>query len=398
GFPRIISFDMGGTSTDVSLCDGGLSMTTESAISGLPLRLPLIDIHTVGSGGGSIAYVDAGGALRVGPESAGAVPGPACYGKGEEVTVTDANLILGRLDPERFLGGAMKLFPARSRRVMDRLASRLKMDVHELAEGVIRVADATMERAIRVISVERGFDPRDFALLSFGGAGGMHACSLAQRLRIPAVIVPKNAGVLSALGMLLSDTVKDYSLSVLRPADNVPVPELDRLFEPLLAEAGKNLRREGFSPRKMNLQRSLDVRYIGQSYELNVPFSPGFRRKFHGLHLRRYGYADEMRPVEVVNLRVKAVGITDKPALAEIEPGGRSPREARLGRRPMRFEGRVCAADIYARERLRAGNTIVGPALILDYESTAVIPPGYLCQVDRYGNLMITPRRSGRKG
>jgi N-methylhydantoinase A/oxoprolinase/acetone carboxylase beta subunit len=394
GFPRIISFDMGGTSTDVSLCDGEMATTTESMISDLPLRMPIIDIHTVGSGGGSIAYIDQGGALRVGPQSAGADPGPICYGKGEDVTVTDANLLLGRLDPDRFLGGAMKLYPERSRRILEKFASRLNIDVHELAEGVIRVADATMERAIRVISVERGFDPRDFALLSFGGAGGMHATSLAQKLCIPTVIVPKNAGVLSALGMLLSDTIKDYSQSVLRVADEVSIAELDRLFRPLLTEAYRDLKKEGFSKERMQLLRFLDVRYTGQSYELTVPFTSGYRKEFNRLHLRQYGYADEKRPVEIVNLRVKAVGVTEKPRLVEVEFKGKDARPARIDRRPMRFEGRTYQADVYMRGILGAGNIITGPALVLDYESTAVVPPSFFCRVDRYGNLIIAQRKS----
>jgi N-methylhydantoinase A/oxoprolinase/acetone carboxylase beta subunit len=393
GFPHLISFDMGGTSTDVSLCAGDISLSTESTISDLPLRLPIIDIHTVGSGGGSIAVRDAGGALRVGPQSAGADPGPACYGKGEEVTVTDANLLLGRLDPERFLGGTMKLYPERSRRALEKLSSQLNLEVHALAEGIIRVADATMERAIRVISVERGFDTRDFALLSFGGAGGMHACSLARKLHIPTVIVPKNAGVLSALGMLLSDTIKDYSLSVLRAGDKISPLELDRLFRPLLEEAGRDLSKEGFAKSKMRLLRLMDVRYTGQSYELTVPFSSAFRRDFHALHLRRYGYADEERAVEVVNLRVKAVGVTEKPRLAEIEPGGKNPEAARIDRRPMRLESRSYRANVYRRDKLGAGNIISGPALVLDYESTAVVPPRFVGRVDRYGNLILGQRK-----
>jgi N-methylhydantoinase A/oxoprolinase/acetone carboxylase beta subunit len=394
GFRRIISFDMGGTSTDVSLCDGGISTTSESTISDLPLRLPIIDIHTVGSGGGSIACFDAGGALRVGPQSAGADPGPVCYGKGEDVTVTDANLLLGRLDPERFLGGAMKLFPERARRAVNRFASRLKMDSLELAEGIIRVADATMERAIRVISVERGHDPRDFALVSFGGAGGMHACSLARRLRIPAVIVPKNAGVLSALGMLLSDTVKDYSASVLESGERADPAALGCRFSPLLEKALLDLKREGFAGKRRRLLRFLDVRYVGQSYELTVPFGASYGREFHRLHLRKYGYSDTKRPLEVVNLRVKAVGLTEKPGLVEVESGGKNPSRARLDRRAMRFDGRDFRAGVFAREKLRAGNCVPGPALILDYESTAVVPPDFDGRVDKYGNLIIKDRRS----
>lgn len=393
GFRKIISFDMGGTSTDVSLCDGDIATTTDSTISDLPLRMPIIDIHTVGSGGGSIAFIDQGGALRVGPQSAGADPGPSCYGKGKDVTVTDANLVLGRLDPDRFLGGAMKLYPERAQLSLEELASRLKMDVLELAEGVVRVADATMERAIRVISVERGFDPRDFALLSFGGAGGMHACSLAQKLRIATVIVPKNAGVLSALGMLLSDTIKDYSQSVLKAEEEVSTRELGRLFRPLLETAYHDLKKEGFVRQRMQLLRFLDVRYIGQSYELNVPFTDSYRNEFNRLHLQKYGYADESRPVEVVNLRLKAIGLTEKPRLAEVEPGGKEAKAARLGQRLMRFNGKNWEADVYAREKLCSNNQISGPALILDYESTAVVPPNFRCHVDRYGNLIIKSRR-----
>ena len=394
GFAKIVSFDMGGTSTDVSLCVGDLSVTTESTISDLPLRLPIIDIHTVGSGGGSIAYLDTGGALRVGPQSAGADPGPACYGKGDEVTVTDANLFLGRLDPERFLGGQMKLYPERSRRALERLASRMKLAPGALAEGVIRVADATMERAVRVISIERGFDTRDFALLSFGGAGGMHACSLAQRLRIPTVIVPKNAGVLSALGMLLSDVVKDYSRSVLKTGAEAAPRAIEPLYRPLLERALPETIAEGFERGRVRLLRSLDVRYVGQSYEITVPFGPGFRRAFDAAHLRLYGYSDEKRSVEVVNLRVKAVGLTRKPVLTRRPGRGADPSAARIARRPMVFDGRVLTADIFRRDKLQPGNILRGPALVCDYESTSVVAPGFVCRVDGFDHLII---RQGRE-
>jgi N-methylhydantoinase A len=287
----------------------------------------------------------------------------------------------------------MRLEPERARRMMQQFAARLGLSVLDLAEGIVRVADATMERAIRVISIERGFDPRDFALLSFGGAGGMHACSLAQRLRIPSVIVPKNAGVLSALGMLLSDTIKDYSLSVLMAEKTASPAGLARLFRPLLAEASRDLKREGFGRKKMRLLRFLDVRYAGQSYELTVPFAAGYRREFDRAHLRKYGYADVKRPVEVVTLRVKAVGVTAKPKLARIAAGGKDPRPARIDRRAMRFGGRDFRAGVFAREKLAAGNQIIGPALILDYESTAVVPPNFICRVDRFGNLIIKGRK-----
>ncbi len=399
GFPRLISFDMGGTSTDVSLCAGAIMTSTESEISQLPLKLPVIDIHSVGSGGGSIAYVDEGGALRVGPRSAGAEPGPVCYGRGEEITVTDANLVLGRLDPNHFLGGTMKLYPEKAQEAMEKFARQVNLKTEELAEGIIRVADATMERAVRVISVERGYDPRDFALVSFGGAGGMHACSLAARLRIPVVIVPKNAGVLSALGMLLSDVVKDYSRSVLLKADNITLKDIDRLFQPLLTQASEDLKKEGFSTSRRRLLRFLDVRYVGQSYELTVPASPRFRSDFNQLHLKRYNYADRSRPVEIVNLRVKAIGLTEKPAIPKIEIKGTSLAESVLDERSMIFNGQRYKARIYDRQPLEPGHRLEGPAVVMDYESTAVLPPAWQARVDPFGHLIMeikTPRRLRR--
>ncbi len=229
---------MGGTSTDVCLIDGAIPTTTDTMVGDFPVRLPVIDIHTVGAGGGSIVYVDSGGALRVGPRSAGAVPGPVCYGTGTELTVTDANLLLGRLDPGQFLGGRMTLDVERARRVAADLGRRVGLDEAALAEGVVRIANANMERAIRVVSVQRGIDPRDFALLAFGGAGGMHACAIAETLDIATVIVPRHAGVLSALGMLLADAIKDYALTILRAGDAIDAAELDALFAPLVARGG----------------------------------------------------------------------------------------------------------------------------------------------------------------
>lgn len=397
GFERLISFDMGGTSTDVSLGDGSILTTTEAEISQLPLKLPVIDIHSVGSGGGSIAFLDEGGALLVGPRSAGASPGPVCYGQGEEITVTDANLVLGRLDPNHFLGGTMKLYPEKAQEAMTRFASRLKIGAEELAEGIIRVADATMERAIRVISVERGYDPRDFVLVSFGGAGGMHACSLATRLRIPVVIVPKNAGVLSALGMLLSDVVKDYSQSVLITADGIAWKSIEARFRPWLEQALKDLGKEGFSPKRIKLLRFLDVRYVGQSYELTVPASPRFRHDFNRLHLKRYNYADESRPIEIVNLRVKAIGLTEKPRLPRLEAEGKPLRRAIIDQRSMIFNGQKYQAFIYDRQFLEPGHLLRGPAVVMDYESTAVLPPGWQAKVDKFGHLVMRALKKRKK-
>ena len=305
GYERVISFDMGGTSTDVSLYDGRFSYTTESVIGDFPVRVPMLGIHTVGAGGGSIAYRDAAGALRVGPRSAGAHPGPVCYGEGEEITVTDANLLLGRIDAERFLGGRMELDMDRTRRYMKTFADSLNIADAELAKAIIEVANSNMERAIRVVSVERGYDPRDFALLSFGGAGAQHACELAARLEIATVIVPPHAGVLSALGMLAADCLRDFSQSALGR-------DVGSVFEELEARAAGEFAEEGLPGAVF--ERSLDLRYGGQSYEITLPFAE--RGNFHEAHRKLYGYDHRGQEVEAVTARVKAVATLDKIDLA----------------------------------------------------------------------------------
>jgi N-methylhydantoinase A/oxoprolinase/acetone carboxylase beta subunit len=392
GFERIISFDMGGTSTDVSLIDNAVTMTTDSVIGDFPVRLPMIDIHTVGAGGGSIALRDTGGALRVGPQSAGARPGPACYGTGHDLTVTDANLLLGRLDADYFLGGRMALDSERSQKVARDLAAAFKLSVLELAEGIVRVANANMERALRVVSVARGHDPREFALLAFGGAGGMHACELAERLEIPTVIVPRYAGVLSALGMLLADVTKDYSSSVLRRSDCISHTEPTRRFAPLLDIAKRELEREGFRPARQVIERLLDVRYAGQSYEITVPFSNAYRRAFDQRHQQLYGYSDPTRPTEIVALRVKASGITDKPELPQSQE--RFARPQPMSMRPARFGGRMVRTAFYRWDDLKAGARAHGPAVVTGGEATAVIPPAFAFRVDRFGNLIIHRKTS----
>jgi N-methylhydantoinase A/oxoprolinase/acetone carboxylase beta subunit len=387
GFRKIISFDMGGTSTDVSLVDDQIAMTTDSVISDFPVRLPMIDIHTVGAGGGSIATIDTGGALRVGPRSAGAIPGPACYGVGREITVTDANLLLGRLDEDYFLGGHMRLNSERAREVAAQAAARLKLPLSELAEGIVRVANANMERAMRVVSVQRGHDPRDFALVAFGGAGGMHACEIGERLEIATVIVPRYAGVLSALGMLLADVTKDYSISVLRQSDAVTVPELERRFKPLVVEAQRALRAEGFGRSRQIIERLIDVRYVGQSYEITVPFSRQYRREFDRQHGRLYGYSNPARLTEIVNLRLKASGVTDKPAIPR-----RSLRTLRArpsSERQTRFNGRMLRTAFYRWEDLVPGAHASGPSVVTGGEATAVVPPAFGFRVDGFGNLII---------
>ena len=387
GFPRIISFDMGGTSTDVSLIDDAVATTTESRIGDFPVRLPVIDIHTVGAGGGSIAYVDSGGALRVGPRSAGASPGPACYGVGSEMTVTDANLLLGRLDAERFLGGRMALDVERARFVAADLAKALKIDPLALAEGVVRVANANMERAIRVVSVERGHDPRRFALLAFGGAGGMHACEIAERLDIGTVVLPRFAGVLSALGMLVADVTRDYSASVLQASDALSIPDLERRFKPLVAEAAKELQAEGFARARQAITKSVDVRYVGQSYEITVPFGPAYRQTFDRRHAKLYGYSNPSRATEVVNVRVTASGVTTKPRL----PFARAKRAFApkpSDRRPGRFGGKPVMVNFHRWEDLAPGAAGAGPTVITGGEATAVVPPGFRFSVDGFGNVV----------
>jgi N-methylhydantoinase A/oxoprolinase/acetone carboxylase beta subunit len=388
GFDRVITFDMGGTSTDVSLIDRQIATTTDSRVGDFPVRLPVIDIHTVGAGGGSIAFVDSGGALRVGPRSAGSVPGPVCYGAGTELTVTDANLLLGRLDPEYFLGGRMTLDVARVPAVAAALAKSLKLGVPELAEGIVRVANANMERAIRVVSVERGHDPRRFALVAFGGAGGMHACEIARRLEIGTVIVPRHAGVLSALGMLVADVTRDYSASVLEPADRLPSRALERRLQPLVARASRDLGREGFDRRRLVIERLVDVRYAGQSYEITVPLSSRYRADFDRRHEQLYGYASPARPAEVVAVRVRAAGVTDKPRLPFTRVR-RSSTPRAIARRPGRFDGRMTPVAFFRWPDLSPGARARGPAVITGAEATVVVPLGCGFAVDGYGNVLI---------
>jgi N-methylhydantoinase A/oxoprolinase/acetone carboxylase beta subunit len=398
GYHRIVTFDMGGTSTDVSLVDGAIAMTTESTVGDFPVRLPIIDIHTVGAGGGSIAFVDSGGALRVGPRSAGADPGPVCYGKGTEPTVSDANLLLGRLDPAYFLGGRMTLDVARARAAMRDLAGRLGVGEMALADGIVRVANANMERAIRVVSVQRGFDPRDFALLAFGGAGGMHACEIASTLEIGTVIVPRHAGVLSALGMLLADVTKDYSVTVLRRDAEAEAAALAPLFDALVRQAQAELAAEGFTGSEARLDRAVDVRYVGQSFEITVPFAPDYRRDFDRQHARLYGYANPQRPAEVVNLRVTATGVTRKPELPRHAVERALPAvPSHVG--PARFNGRVHETRFYRWEALEPGAVAAGPAVVAGGQATSVIPPGFTFRIDEFGNLLAvrTTRPAARR-
>ncbi len=385
GFHKIIGFDMGGTSTDVALIDadeGGPRTTNESLISELPIGVPMLDIHTVGAGGGSLARFDHGGILHVGPESAGANPGPICYGRGTQPTVTDANLVLGRLDPELFLGGKLRLDVERARSYMEKTRHSIA-SIEEFAAGIVLLAESAMEKAIRLISVERGYDPREFTLVCFGGAGPLHACALAQALRIPRVLVPQMPGALSALGILLAETVRDYSKTVMLPAN---AEMLEAHFRELEQRGMDEARNQGVNGM---VGRSVDMRYAGQGYELNVPAGPEMLQSFHQAHRRRYGYADENRIVEVVNIRVRVSSAAERVEFPRhpLKPG--LAKHAIVKRRPMIFEGQSFESAVYDRELLRAGDRFEGPAMIAEYSATTVLPPACQATVDEFKNIVI---------
>ena len=400
GYPDIITVDMGGTSTDVSLCPGEIKETTSANVGGYPIGVPMIDIHTVGAGGGSIARVDTGGALVVGPESAGAEPGPACYGVGDQITVTDANLLLGRLLPDRFLGGRIALDRDRVVGLMQALAGQINTDAHQTALGINRVVNANMEQAIRKISLERGYDPRLFTLVPFGGAGPMHACELAQELGIPRILVPSNPGILSALGVAIADIVKDYSRTVMLRGADLDRSRIDEEFQGMEGQARTEMAGEGLDVDKMAARRFLDVRYVGQSFELTVDY-PSRPTKtdlakvigdnFYKAHLRRFGYADRAEPVEVVNLRLKLEVAMEKPSVQPQSTGAADSAHALIGEAEVVFQEGALASPLYQRDQLICGNTVSGPALIIQMDSTTVLTPGWGGVVDPFGNLLLEP-------
>lgn len=395
GFDRIITFDMGGTSTDVALIDGRPTTTSEADVAGLPVRVPMLDIHTVGAGGGSLARFDAGGALRVGPESAGADPGPICYGKGERPTVTDANLLLGRLPADQFLGGDFVLDVERTRSITQRwlLENGSRLSLEGFAAGVVRVVNANMERAIRVVSIERGHDPRRFALVAFGGAGAIHACDLAASLRIPRVIVPACPGALSALGILISDVVKDHSRTVLLRTGGsggttrkLPRRRMDEVLGELRQSVAAELKKEGWAGKPV-YEPSADLRYRGQGYEINLAYGDDLLSRFHQEHKKRYGYSSLGQEIEVVTLRLRArVASQEKLSTTKLES---STGNLKAATAKVWFGGKSVAASILPRNSLRVGKRYRGPAIITEYSATSVIPPGLHFQADKAGNLLI---------
>jgi N-methylhydantoinase A len=408
GARGIITFDMGGTSTDVSLCPGEPLRTRELAIAGIPVAIPVIDIHTVGAGGGSIAEVDAGGALRVGPRSAGADPGPICYGRGgDRVTVTDAHVWLGRLPPAAFLGGETPLDRTAIEAPLRALAHRIGASLEAAAEGILDVADTAMEGALRVISVERGHDPADFALVPFGGAAGLHAVELAERLGIPRLLVPPDPGVLSAYGMLVSPVRKDLSRSLLLRGDAAAPDRVRAAFDDLEREARSAMADEGLDPDRVTLTRTADVRYAGQSFELTVP-ADGWAERFHAAHEARYGFARPDATVELVTARVQAVGpeapgatdpapvnpVAADPVAADpvaADPVAADPEPAPAEQTPLHvhFQGETVEARAVPRRTLSVGATVRGPAVIHEYSATFWLPPGWWAEVLATGSLSV---------
>ena len=385
GYRDLLTFDMGGTSTDVApILDGEPLTTTEAAVAGVPIKLPMIDVHTVSAGGGSVAWVDAGGALRTGPHSAGADPGPAAYGKGgEEPTVTDANLFLGYLQDRATLGGEVTLGRERSAEALESVGKQAEMDALEAALGVVQVANTEMVGALRVISVERGLDPREFALVAFGGAGPLHACSLAEELGMQTVLVPKGSGVLSALGLAVSDLRRDYVAPLLSSLEQLDHERIETAFETLQRRASEDLDFPEF-------HRRADLRYGGQSFELMVDADEAedleaLAARFHDAHERRYGYRMDGENVELVNLRLTATVSVEKPGLEESEPEAGAEREQRRAN----FDGEWTEVPVLDRARMGRGSEVEGPAVVEFTEATCVVRPGWRGQIDKAGTLIL---------
>ncbi len=402
GFPDIITFDMGGTSSDISLVQHGEPhVTAGMELDGRPIRSPMLDIHTVGAGGGSIAWLDSGGHLRAGPQSAGAHPGPACYGIGSQPTVTDANVVLHLLNPEYLLNGQMKISEDAAQAALARLGEPLGLAVHEVALGVLRVVTANMARAIRVVSVQRGYDPRDYALVPFGGAGPLHASRLARELGITTVVVPEIPGAQSAMGLLMTDVRTDFMRTQITALDTERPEAIAEVLAELEAQAAQWFAAEGTPAGEQSLVRRLEMRYRGQNFELpiDLPGEHGLDgaaldqviASFHRVHERVYGFSSDSDPIEIVTFRVQAVGRADRLELVASAPDGESSDDALVGEREVfwstAFGFRAC--PVYDRGRLRPGNQLAGPAIVEQMDTTTVLLPGDSCVMDEYRNLVI---------
>jgi N-methylhydantoinase A len=401
-YSNAITIDMGGTSFDISLAyQGKILFSRETEIGGHALSFPMIDVHTLGAGGGSIAWIDSGGALQVGPQSAGANPGPACYGKGGlEPTVTDANVVLGRLNPAYLLGGAMAIQPELAREaIAQRIAEPLGLTVEQAAYGIIRVINANMLKGIRVVSVERGYDPREFTMVAFGGGGPLHAADLADELGVAQVLVPIAPGVTSAMGLLVADFRHDYTRTYLQATDSLSLAEWNELFAGLEAEATAQLLDEHVTPEDIVLERSVEMRYRGQGYSLEVPVPDGsldakalarVNEAFHHVHQARYGYSRRDQVTEFVNLHLIGIGRLRKPQPAESTAGSRDPVAAQVGTRRVYFDGDWLETPVFYRQKLRHGHYLNGSAVIEQLDSTALVPPGWTAFVDAQGNLVLS--------
>ena len=402
GSANIITFDMGGTSCDVALIkDGEPLLSSRGKIEGRDLAVPMLDINTVSAGGGTVATVDRFGVLQVGPQSAGAVPGPACYGRGGETpTITDCNLVLGYLGEDNFLGGRMRLDAAKARAAIEAaVAKPLGLDVAEAAEGIVRVIDVKMEEAIKAISTMRGHDLRDFMLLAFGGAGPLHAGRIARDLGMAGVIVPLYPGVFSAIGLLMSDVKHDYIRSKLSPLSEVTPADVNGMFERMVAQALEELRDDGFAANHIRIERALDMRYAGQGYEIAVPCPVQplqeadlrqLRATFDQQHRAMFGHMAPQEPVEIVSFRVRGIGLVAPVEMPKFKPAGTTLGDARRELRRVRFDGRELDCPVYQRERLDVGLTVAGPAVLDQFDCTTVICPGQTARVDEWKNLIVT--------
>jgi N-methylhydantoinase A len=403
GEANIVSVDMGGTSFDVSLIrDGRPVVTTEKKVGKYPLKVPVIDIQSIGAGGGSIAWLDGAKALRVGPQSAGADPGPACYDRGgQEPTVTDANLVMGLLNPDNFAGGGIRLDRSKAEQAIQRqVAGTLGMSAVDAAAGIRRIVNAAMAGAMRVVTVQQGYDPRGCVLMAFGGAGPTHAVELAEELDIPRVLVPRYPGITCALGLALADVSHDYVQTLLADVATVDLETLTRRYRDLEDQGHRGLEGDGVPKERHAMRRSADMRYMGQGYHLEVPVPVGVidRRglesmceAFHAAHEATYGFRNPGEPIELVNIRVTATGRMDKPAFQATREGGRDADPARTGTRDVysRERGKAEPYTLYDRAKLQAGNEVAGPAIVEQPDSTTVIPGGYRARVDAYLNLLI---------
>ncbi len=401
GFPDLITFDMGGTSTDVALLSGGVCrLAGEAVVHGYPIKAPMLDIHTVGAGGGSIAHID-GGLLKAGPASAGAAPGPVCYGLGNtEPTVTDANLVLGLLNPTYLLGGRMKVHRGLAEVAIERLATELGMDKMATAQGILSVVTANMARAIRVISVQRGYDPRDYTLMAFGGAGPLHAARLARELDIGRVLVPRNPGILCAMGLLLTDLRADFAVTRLRALSPKVLDDMREAFATLTGRATAWFDAEHIAPANRRAARTVDMRYAGQNYELAVPLPEGevgpdtidaLRRRFFDIHRRLYGFASEDEPVQLVTFRMEATGIVPKATFQPAPSTGIDGAKAVVGHRDIWSENarKFESAPVYDRDLLEADDCFAGPAIVEQMDATTFVPPGWTARVDAWSNIVM---------